>query len=73
MCGICGKLSWNNPPSRELIERMSSKIAHRGPDADGIWVNGALGMGHRRLAIIDLSPAGKQPMHDTSGQYWIDF
>ena len=73
MCGICGKLSWNAPPSKELMERMNHKIAHRGPDADGIFVRGALGMGHRRLAIIDLGPAGKQPMQDSSGKYWIVF
>ncbi len=73
MCGICGKLSWDQPPSQALIERMNCKIAHRGPDAEGTKVQGALGMGHRRLSIIDLSPAGKQPMQDTSGRYWIVF
>lgn len=73
MCGICGKLSWNHPPSQELIERMNHKIAHRGPDSDGILIDGALGMGHRRLSIIDLSPAGRQPMQDASGKYWIVF
>jgi asparagine synthase (glutamine-hydrolysing) len=73
MCGICGKVSWRHPPSQELMERMSRKIAHRGPDADGILIKGAVGMGHRRLSIIDLSPAGRQPMSDHSGQYWIVF
>ena len=73
MCGICGKLSWQSPPNREMIVRMSDRIAHRGPDAEGVWVRGALGMGHRRLSIIDLSPAGRQPMQDTSGRYWIVF
>jgi len=73
MCGICGKLSWKNPPERDLIERMNHKIAHRGPDAAGIFVDGSIGLGHRRLSIIDLSPAGKQPMSDRSGNYWIVF
>ena len=73
MCGICGKLSWSEPPRPELIDRMNSRIAHRGPDADGIWVNGPVALGHRRLSIIDLSPAGRQPMADVSGRYCISF
>jgi asparagine synthase (glutamine-hydrolysing) len=52
---------------------MNQKIAHRGPDADAVMIKGALGMGHRRLSIIDLSPAGKQPMQDSSGRYTIVF
>jgi asparagine synthase (glutamine-hydrolysing) len=73
VCGICGKLSWGEPPLSDLIERMNSKIAHRGPDADGIWISGPVALGHRRLSIIDLSPAGKQPMLDSSGRYCISF
>lgn len=73
MCGICGKLSWGQPPERDVIDRMNSRIAHRGPDADGTWFSGPVAFGHRRLSIIDLSPAGRQPMLDASGQFCIVF
>jgi len=66
MCGIAGILS-PNPASitRERLQKMTDAIAHRGPDGEGVWINGSglTGLGHRRLAIIDLSPAGSQPMH----------
>lgn len=52
---------------------MNLKIAHRGPDGEGIVDLGPVVLGHRRLAIIDLSAAAKQPMSDVSGQYWIVF
>ena len=71
MCGICGKLSWTEPPDRTVVERMSTKIAHRGPDGEGIMDLGPVVLGHRRLAIIDLSAAANQPMSDVSGEYWI--
>jgi asparagine synthase (glutamine-hydrolysing) len=73
MCGICGKLSWDTPPDRELVQRMNERIAHRGPDAERVTVIGPVVLGHRRLAIIDLSPAGIQPMPDVSRNYWIVF
>ena len=73
MCGICGKLSWSEPPELDLINRMNSRIAHRGPDANGVWASGPVALGHRRLSIIDLSPAGRQPMLDVSGRYCITF
>ncbi|NEQ64724.1 MAG: asparagine synthase (glutamine-hydrolyzing) [Symploca sp. SIO2D2] len=73
MCGISGKLSWDNPPSQSLIQKMNDQLIHRGPDAEGIYVNGAIGLGHRRLSIIDLSEAGKQPMSDISGLFWLVF
>ena len=56
-----------------MLERMIDRLAHRGPDDKGVVVRGPIGLGHRRLSIIDLSSAGKQPMPDTSGQYWITF
>ncbi len=66
MCGIAGILS-PNPANitRERLQKMTDAIAHRGPDGEGAWINesGLTGLGHRRLAIIDLSPAGSQPMH----------
>ena len=73
MCGIAGKLSWDEPPTRELVERMNARIAHRGPDAGGVVVRGPVALGNRRLAIIDLSPAGNQPMSDASGNFWIAY
>lgn len=66
MCGIAGILSPDPVNiSRTRLKSMTDAIAHRGPDAEGAWIDpsGRVGMGNRRLAIIDLSPAGNQPMH----------
>lgn len=76
MCGIAG-FTYNNEfrdPS-SMIRLMSDQIAHRGPDDSGYWNNDNLGLslGHRRLAIIDLSPQGHQPMISHSGRYVITF
>ncbi len=74
MCGIAGL--WNRtgePVSREVIERMTRLLAHRGPDGEGIYVNGPIGLGHRRLAVLDLSPAGAQPMSTPDGRIWITY
>lgn len=63
MCGICGELSISGRKvSPENIGRMADSIAHRGPDDSGIYCSGPIGLGHRRLSIIDLSENGKQPM-----------
>ncbi|HVW62140.1 MAG TPA: asparagine synthase (glutamine-hydrolyzing), partial [Puia sp.] len=66
MCGIAGILS-SDPAniSRERLKKMTDAIAHRGPDGEDAWINpsGQVGLGHRRLAVIDLSPAAAQPMH----------
>jgi asparagine synthase (glutamine-hydrolysing) len=65
MCGIAGVLDLRgNPVAHETVQRMTDAIAHRGPDGEGHWREGPVGLGHRRLAIIDLSPAGHQPMLD---------
>jgi asparagine synthase (glutamine-hydrolysing) len=65
MCGIAGELRWDgHPADREAIGRMCERLARRGPDAQGIWLDGAVGFGHRRLAIIDLSERSNQPMVD---------
>src|SRR5207248_2002861 len=48
-------------------------IAHRGPDDSGHWISGNVGLGHRRLSIIDLSPAGHQPMASDDGTLWITY
>ena len=75
MCGIAGLWDPETASEDELNERaeaMGSTLAHRGPDACGVWVDPAVGMGlaHRRLSIIDLSSAGAQPMTSASGR-WI--
>lgn len=75
MCGICGFIEKDHKSSADLLAdkalKMSEKIRHRGPDADGIWVKPETGLAlaHRRLAVLDLSPAGNQPMISPSGRY----
>ena len=73
MCGIAGIISPDTSlVSIERLKKMTDAIAHRGPDGEGHWINssGNISLGHRRLAIIDLSDAGKQPMHYL-GRYTI--
>jgi asparagine synthase (glutamine-hydrolysing) len=74
MCGICGKASLVNDGRnhRPVVEAMSDAIAHRGPDDFGIYADGQATLGHRRLAIIDLS-TGKQPISNEDGSVWIVF
>ena len=74
MCGIAGVLTTLSF-SGELIQHMTRQLAHRGPDNEGIWVDREAGicLGHRRLSIIDLSPAGNEPMHSADGRYVITF
>ncbi|KRB96709.1 asparagine synthase [Hydrogenophaga sp. Root209] len=67
MCGICGELRFDGAsPDMRAVERMSEHLARRGPDHSGTFVDGPLAFGHRRLAIIDLSPSADQPMVDTT-------
>ena len=73
MCGIVGVLNDAQPVSRELLQEMTEVIAHRGPDDDGLYTDGPVGLGNRRLAIIDLSAAGHQPMLDDSGELVLTF
>jgi asparagine synthase (glutamine-hydrolysing) len=74
VCGICGELSFSGEPVRvSAIEAMAASIAHRGPDGSGTHVDGRIGLGHRRLSIIDLSPTGAQPMWSADGQCCIIF
>lgn len=75
MCGICGKLYFNprHKAERHIIEAMASVLKHRGPDDQGIYVDGPAGIGHQRLSIIDVSPAGHQPMSNEDGSIWIVF
>lgn len=70
MCGIAGIYQFNQEaPSREAIFRMTNAMTHRGPDADGLLISGPVALGHRRLAIIDLSPAGNQPAYSSNGRF----
>jgi asparagine synthase (glutamine-hydrolysing) len=62
MCGIVGELNFRNPVDIENINKMADAIKHRGPDGEGFYIDGDIGLGHRRLSIIDLSDTGKQPM-----------
>lgn len=73
MCGITGVLSFDQgvAVSCELIQKMTGCLQHRGPDDDGLYAAGPIGLGHRRLAIIDLSPGGHQPMPGPDGTTWL--
>ncbi len=74
MCGIAGYYNTDDrPASPVVLKRMTDSIAHRGPDGEGSFVDGPLALGHRRLAIIDLSPAGHQPMATEDGRYVISY
>ncbi len=65
MCGICGEIRFDDhPASTEIVQKMVSALAPRGPDGQGIFSNGRLAVGHRRLKIIDLSEHAQQPMLD---------
>lgn len=72
MCGIAGILSPSSPVSPDRLKGMTHALAHRGPNGEGHWINdkGNIGLGHRRLSILDLSDAGQQPMH-CLGRYHI--
>jgi asparagine synthase (glutamine-hydrolysing) len=75
MCGIVGIFSQREPINPSLLDMMRDTMIHRGPDDAGTWLSsdGKLGLAHRRLSIIDLSPGGHQPMSDPSGQFTIVF
>ena len=74
MCGVAGIFNLDGRPvSRPSIERMTDALAHRGPDGAGIWIDGAIGLGHRRLAIRDLSERGRQPMTDRTGRITVTY
>lgn len=72
MCGICGIFNLNGEPVESVnLRKMTDAIAHRGPDGEGFYIDSFIGLGHRRLAVIDLSPAGHQPMLTQDGQFAI--
>lgn len=74
MCGIVGVLGGPRVDIA-ILKRMTRSIGYRGPDDEGFWIDdeAGIGLGHRRLSIVDLSPAGHQPMHSPSGRFVITF
>lgn len=74
MCGIAGVIHLDGAPvSPVYLKKMTDAIAHRGPDGEGQWIEGNVGIGHRRLAIIDLSPGGHQPMLSKDQRYVLSY
>lgn len=73
MCGIAGIFDLQGRPiERPILERMTRRLTHRGPDDEGFYVQGPIGLSQRRLSIIDLS-TGHQPMSNEDGQVWVTF
>jgi asparagine synthase (glutamine-hydrolysing) len=74
MCGIAGLFRFDQQPIEQvLLKRMAQMQQHRGPDDEGFFVDGCVGFAFRRLAILDLSPAGHQPMSGADGTCWLVF
>src|SRR6266404_8923601 len=77
MCGISGEMIFNGRDrvDQAVLQAMCDAIAHRGPDDSGTWIspNCSVGLGSRRLSIVDLSPAGHMPMSNEDGTVWITF
>lgn len=72
MCGICGVVSDGPPPDLRLLDKMMSRLGHRGPDSHGYYRDHRAALGHTRLAIIDTA-GGAQPMHNEDGTLWVTF
>ena len=74
MCGIVGILHRDGRPASPVdLRAMTNLIAHRGPDGEGHYRDGPVGLGHRRLSIIDLTDAARQPMTTRDGRYVITY
>ena len=74
MCGIAGVFNFDGEAvDLRLLRRMTDAIAHRGPDGEGHYVDAGIGLGHRRLAIIDLSDAARQPMPNETGDVLLTY
>ncbi len=72
MCGIAGQVTEDRRPvDAGLIAAMGNRLRHRGPDDQGLYIKGHVGLAHRRLSILDLSQAGRQPMSNGAGTVWI--
>ncbi len=72
MCGIAGFVEFQGEADRFVLARMTARLAHRGPDGDGLHVQGPVALGHRRLAIIDLA-GGTQPLCNEDGTVWVTY
>jgi asparagine synthase (glutamine-hydrolysing) len=73
MCGIAGFIDFHRAPEERVLRDMERTIAHRGPDEGAVWLQGPCGLVHRRLRIIDLSPAAAQPMSNEDRTLWAIF
>ena len=74
MCGIVGQLNFDGEPvSAKILKKMTDAILHRGPDGEGHWIDQNIGLGHRRLAIIDTSSAGHQPMISADHRFVLTY
>src|SRR5882724_8294400 len=75
MCGFAGLLRWSGLEERDVpnVARAAAVLAHRGPDSSGFWSDARIALGFRRLKIIDLSPAGEQPMANEDGSLRVVF
>src|SRR4051794_27849159 len=75
MCGIAGTYHWRDGRSvdTDRLRAMSDVLSHRGPDDSGLWASGPVGLAQRRLAIVDLSPAGRNPMPNEDETIWTTF
>ena len=74
MCGIAGIVHMDGRPvDTEVLDAMTDALAHRGPDGRGTYIDRSVGLGHRRLAIVDLSPAGAQPMQTPASEIVVTF
>ena len=75
MCGICGKVYFDSERTvtYQELQRMAGTLAHRGPDGEGVWAAGNVGLAHRRLSIIDLRAVASQPMSNEDASIWISF
>ena len=75
MCGIAGHINFTGGVTNAQITAMSDAIRHRGPDGEGYYLNtsATAGLGHRRLSFLDLSEAGKQPMTNEDGTFWLTY
>lgn len=74
MCGIAGQVTADRRPvDGRIIAAMGTRLRHRGPDDHGLYLKGHVGLAHQRLSILDLSPAGRQPMSNEAGTIWLVF
>src|SRR5438132_1146253 len=73
MCGIAGIIKFDSGPIEvERLQRMRDVLRYRGPDGEGLWIDGSAGLAHRRLAIVDIA-GGAQPMSSSDGSAWITY